>query len=452
MRDTSVYLMAEHTGNKETRDLYRDKLVEYVRMLYNVGMMEWDSCNYLNHTLAPYHNLYDFAKDPEVRRLAKAALDWLYCAGAIKYWRGGLGGPNNRDYGSSNVVFGGGAVQPLYLYFGDAPAENPTSHCDDVYHITSAYRPPAAVVNVARKKFKRPVELRNTKPFYRIWKPGDEVEPRYWETVYYGKTFQLGTAVSKEPMKPWTPRMFKMLAYSEKRGVDFVLSSLVPPDGHAEKVAGDQIAQYNGLVIRLIPAGETKRSFYFQVPKTAKCNQKDNWMSIMLDKTAIVVMSMGLSEFKDYELEQYKGKPDKKGKRKVNKNYELYKDQRFLRAESKGDKYAGFAMAVLEVETLKSPFKVSMDISGLDRGVVTLKGACGRTLTLRHNPENDLPIIERDRKPFDYARRLDVYSPLEGEAPVLQKYKSGTLRVEAGGEIFTCTVDNDGKVEWKNEN
>ncbi|MFW5840818.1 MAG: hypothetical protein ACOCZE_09575, partial [Planctomycetota bacterium] len=94
MTDSSVYLMAERTGNEQTRQLYKQRLVAYVNMLYNVGMMEWDSSNYLGHTMAPYHNLYDFAEDPEVRLIAKAALDWLYAAGALKYWRGGYGGPN----------------------------------------------------------------------------------------------------------------------------------------------------------------------------------------------------------------------------------------------------------------------------------------------------------------------------------------------------------------------
>src|SRR5204863_2801232 len=85
MRDTTVYLLAEVTGNEATRQLYKKKILSYVLMLYNVGMREWDSSNYHAHMLSPYHNLFDFAKDPEVKLLAKAALDWLYTAGALKY-------------------------------------------------------------------------------------------------------------------------------------------------------------------------------------------------------------------------------------------------------------------------------------------------------------------------------------------------------------------------------
>ncbi|MBW3622389.1 MAG: hypothetical protein KY468_03155, partial [Armatimonadetes bacterium] len=108
MRDTSVYLFAEETGNEATRKLYEQKIREYVQTLYHIGMSEWDSPNYHGHAIATYHNLYDFAKDPEVKALAKAALDWLYAAGAFKYYRGGFNGPNARDYGG-HLPFGSNA-------------------------------------------------------------------------------------------------------------------------------------------------------------------------------------------------------------------------------------------------------------------------------------------------------------------------------------------------------
>ena len=101
MRETAVYLMAEETGNEETRRLYQEKLERYVGALYHIGMGEWDSETYHGHTFSAYLNLYDFAKDQEVKELAKAALDWMCAAAAFKYYRGGWGGPVKRDYGGS---------------------------------------------------------------------------------------------------------------------------------------------------------------------------------------------------------------------------------------------------------------------------------------------------------------------------------------------------------------
>jgi len=81
--------------------------------------------------------------------------------------------------------------------------------------------------------------------------------------------------------------------------------------------------------------------------------------------------------------------------------------------------------------------------------MVTLSGSDGRKLTLRHNAENDLPAVERDGEPWDYAEHLDVYGP-EGQAgPISQAWLSGTLEVEAGRRRFSCTVTEEGKVRTK---
>ena len=89
MRTTSVYLMAEETGNEGTRELYREHILNYAKTLFRIGIGEWDSENYHGHSIGPLLNLYDFAKDQAVKSAAKACLDFYAIAGAIKYWRGG---------------------------------------------------------------------------------------------------------------------------------------------------------------------------------------------------------------------------------------------------------------------------------------------------------------------------------------------------------------------------
>ncbi|MCA9208697.1 MAG: hypothetical protein KDA55_10100, partial [Planctomycetales bacterium] len=97
MRVTSVYLFAEAANSREVTQQYKDEIRRYVRTLYQVGMGEWDSENYHGHSIGPLCNLYDFARDDEVRLLAKAALDWVFAAGAVKYYRGAFNGPTKRD-------------------------------------------------------------------------------------------------------------------------------------------------------------------------------------------------------------------------------------------------------------------------------------------------------------------------------------------------------------------
>ena len=86
----------------------------------------------------------------------------------------------------------------------------------------------------------------------------------------------------------------------------------------------------------------------------------------------------------------------------------------------------------------------------LDSGVVSLVGSNGLRLTLRHNPENDLPTVERNDELWDYQEHMDVYQGDNGVGPISQTWSSGTLAVEAGKQRFTCTVTQDGKATWEN--
>ena len=184
MRDTSVYLMAEETGNEATRLIYKQHSERYVSTLLDIGMGEWDSSVYHGHTTAAYLNLYDFAKDPEVKQLAKDALDWLYRSAAIKYWRGHWTGPSKRTYGDNAARF-------FWLYFGNAQAPD-TFERDWVYALTSDYLPPDDVVAIAQRRFNKPVELQRTHPHYENWKP-DRYGPAFYETLYIGHGYQLGS-------------------------------------------------------------------------------------------------------------------------------------------------------------------------------------------------------------------------------------------------------------------
>ncbi|MEM1255077.1 MAG: hypothetical protein AAGI69_21795 [Cyanobacteria bacterium P01_H01_bin.21] len=184
MRETSVYLMAEETGNEATRLIYKQYLERYVSTLLDIGMGEWDSPVYHGYTTAAYLNLYDFAKDPEVQQLAADALDWLYRSAAIKYWRGSWNGPSKRTYGDSAARF-------FWLYFGNAPAPDEFER-DWIYGLTSDYLPPDDVVAIAQRRFFKPIELQRTHPHYENWKP-ELYGPAFYETVYIGHSYQLGS-------------------------------------------------------------------------------------------------------------------------------------------------------------------------------------------------------------------------------------------------------------------
>lgn len=435
MRDTSVYLFAEASGNEKTRLLYKQKLAEYVVALYRVGMSEWDSENYHGHTLAPYHNLYDFAKDPEARGLAKAALDWLYAAAAVKYRRGVFGGPNCRDYGGSNVVFGGNAIHSLGLYFGDTPQDDPHPDRDDVYHVTSAYRPPRAVVELARKRFDAPAELFASKPWYKSWKPGDKAEPRYFETQYLGKTFQMGSLVSADQEATWNVSPFKLVADNATRGADVFLANTAPLGDKAAKRAGDQIGQSRNLLLWLRPAAD-KPTFHFQIPKTAEFEADEGVWFVRLDQTWLAVYPIRL------------GKPEPGLAPEKRKDY--YAQERFLAAAATGDRgFCGFALEIGEGMSFadfrkKVVARNRLDLSKLEDGEATLTGTGGGTLRVRANPKTDLPSVTADGTDIDWSRRAAVY-----RGPMIeQEWMSGRLRVSAGDRTFESAVSPEGKYRF----
>ena len=106
MTTVTTYLFAEAAGNEEVRQVSWDRIREYGVTAFMNGIGEWDSENYISHTMSAYINLYDFAKDPQVKMHAKGILDWISLSMAVKYWRGGWAGAVKRDYG--NIMAMGG--------------------------------------------------------------------------------------------------------------------------------------------------------------------------------------------------------------------------------------------------------------------------------------------------------------------------------------------------------
>ncbi|MFE1743863.1 hypothetical protein [Coleofasciculus sp. H7-2] len=438
MREISVYLMAEETGNEDVRQLYKKKIQRYVWALYHIGMGEWDSENYHGHTLAAYLNLYDFAKDPEVKQLGKAALDWLCAAGAVKYYHGGFGGPTKRDYGKSNVVYGSSAARLLWLYFGDNSLPNPKPEHDSIHIITSAYRPPLAVVALARKQFKKPIELLATKPVYENWQPGGEDRPGYWETTFFGNTYQMGSVVGEFSDGDVGP--FKLIAENSQRGVDYFVVNTGDDRMKPGKNPGDQIGQYRNLALWLRPASD--KSFFFQLPKKAKLEIENGIWFFKLEKTWLAIHPINFSAYTEVPIDDQK--------------LSQYQEEKTLKVTTTSNQYYGFALEVGEEQNTSSyanfkkavKSKSKLDLNQITAGIVQFKATTGDTLKITHNPNNDLPIIVRNGIEYDWFKNFDIYKSPEGNSPIYLGWKQGSLRVEAGNLVFEETVLSDGKVRF----
>lgn len=425
MRETSAYLMAEEAGNERTRQIYKERIAVKVRSLYQIGQGEWDSEAYLGHGLTTYVNLYDFAKDEEVRAIAKSALDYFTVTGALKYWRGGFGGPSKRDYSQGNCVWCSGAAQALGLYFGDSPIRDVNQNPDLVHLITSSYRPPLAAIALAKKQFTKPLELLNSKPTYENWKPGGTDKPQFYETLYFGNSFQLGT-LAQGSGGDWNG--FKLMSYNSHRGVDYFIAS---SGNDADKIStsstgNNAIAQYQNLAIWL---NDKPSPFQFFLPKTAQIELQAGKMFIKLEKTWLAIAPINL---------QFGA---------INSNLNRYSDDHILTATAKGQGISGFTLEVGEGESWEQ-FKQSvlvnsrLKVSNSDRQIEYFSSK--KKIKLHHQGR-ELPKVWRDGRYHDWRTHYDVYrsdTSNMNKAPIYQAWKGGKLEVIADGQYSNFSVLN----------
>jgi hypothetical protein len=447
MRETSVYLMAEETGNEAVRQLYEDRLRAFVTNLYTVGMGEWDSENYHAHTFTAWLNLYDFAKKREVQSLAKAALDAMSVHAAVKYYRGAFNGPTKRDY--NNYYRFGGAADAFAFYFGDFGEPPESYHYDTAHILSSAYRPPVAVVELARKNFARPCEIFAAHAHYDALRQG-AAQPEEFETTYFGKTFQLGT------LDRGTGRGdvngFKLLAHNGKRGAEYFIANATTSPGNmgspqygSSQVGRMNVGQYRNLAIVLNEPGDSP--FLFLAPKSATLTEERGVTFLKYERTWLAIQPVNLnSPAEDAALTAQLS----------SKRKELSAD-RILSSKGKGGaKFCGFALEVGE-EGTDGDFdafranvlgKAKLDVGALAAGEVGYTGSNGATVKLAFG---DRPTVWRNGTQHDWTTHWALYQGADGaESPVSLGWKQGALRVAAGGKTFACSVTPEGAMHDAN--
>lgn len=444
MREVAIYLMAEEAGNERTRKLYKEKLRRTAKGFLGMGMGEWDSPAYHAHSLAAYLNLYDFAKDPEVVGYAKAILDYLSTAGAVKYVHGGWSGPNKRDYGTLDPMDTASAA--FYPWYGAASAEHAESDLEHAFIFTSAYRPPAAVAEFAKKQFGTPVEMMNTHPEYENWLPGKGDAPLYHETIYIGDTFQLGTLL--EGNDGYDTAGFKLLMQNGEGTVDFVVAGSNQGDTlkrHAavSSAGGDAVGQYRNLAV-LLNAEHPDATFFVVVPESTKREEEKGVTFIQGEKTWIALRPINASTFEA-------------GKVKV-KGGKGYDGKVILGSTGKGGDIAGFALEVGDAKTHGSYDQFKRDVLSKSKLEVsgrsaTLARVDGESVRLDVGADGEVKL-SRNGEAVDVGSWRAVYdtvSPESGAPRVELGWKERKLTVEAGRQRFVGEFKENGEYVTTNE-
>ncbi len=456
MRETSVYLLAEEVGSEKVRQVYKERIKQFVVTMYYQGMGEWDSENYLGHSMAPVLNLYDFAKDKEVKALAKAALDFMATSAAVKYWRGAYNGPTRRDY-NHPYPFGGSAPALSWLWFGDSPRKPEEFESDEIHVITSAYRPPKAVVHLARKDFPRPAEIIAGKPQWAAWEHPDAEKPEFRETQYFGRHFQFGT-LARGTQDP-DVNGFKILVESRQRGADTILAA---PVKDPLKIGSPQyqegllapncvVGQSGNLAIYETQAGDYP--FLFLVPVDAEIRKQGNATFILGEKCTLAVWPILMGHPRlDRELTDRVQHREKKGEKEPR-----WPGSKILRADPRGRGVYGFAVEIDEGKPEAFIDKASKLMPGIDaaplRGAADMTGTSGRRVQVQWDNGTKNVKITRDGQVRDWGSPKEnvIWRSLDCQLIEQSWQGDGTLRVSAGGAKFTCTVTRDGKVSFSEE-
>jgi hypothetical protein len=463
MRETSVYLFAEETGNDAVRDLYRRRITENVVAMYWMGMGEWDSENYLGHTISPLVNLYDFAKDPNLKLLAKAALDRCALNLATKYWRGNYNGPSRRDYGHP-YPFGGSAAMAGWLWYGDAPTQPIAFESDEAELVTSGYRPPVAMVEFARRNFPKPLAILSGKPDGSPWNHLDAPEPRFYETQYFGKAFQFGTLLRGTEAPDVNG--FKILVSHPKRGADTIMAApvrdatLIASPRYTDHVLAPNsaVGQHGPLAIYLTQ--ESEHPYRLLIPADAKTEQHGNATFVLCDQVTVALWPINCERFaEDREAtEAIQWSKSSSGDR-----IELWPHSRILTASRKGPGVYGFAIEVDDSNRkrfIHAASQLSPETDELAiRGAVAFSGTTGKRVRLQWGDSHQAIHVWLDgrKREMNSPENRAAYHTLrdsqsESSTLVEQGWQTdGTLRVAAGGHRFECTVERDGRVRFSEQ-
>lgn len=163
MSRTSGYLYAqwalvnptEFPLASKNHQLMTEWIIGYANQMFKKGNGEWNSGIYEVYNMIGWANLYDFSTEPKIKNIAKAVLDFYALEMALFYSFGTTGGPEMRGQGVGKGL-NSTTAWLAYLWFGadsEKPITNKSSEPIQVIHfITSSYRPPQAIIDLAQKK------------------------------------------------------------------------------------------------------------------------------------------------------------------------------------------------------------------------------------------------------------------------------------------------------------
>ena len=128
-------------------------------------------------------------------------------------------------------------------------------------------------------------------------------------------------------------------------------------------------------------------------------------------------------------------------------------------SEGQGGGYCGFAVEIGEKPDYNSykefrevvGLRAKIDASKVAEGIAGYTSGGGKTVKLEFGDTLEDTNVWRNGKLHDWKDHRVGYRQVDSKDGLIeQDWMGGTLTVRAGGKEFSCTVGDDGKVEYHN--
>ena len=211
---TGLYLAAQTWPNEDRSQWFNGKssaenfkeseewLNRWMNTTATIGQGEFDSPTYFTVFMTPMLTLFDFAKDPVMKRKAQMTADLLLADFAAEHLDGNYCGGHSRDYPDdiTNPLSAPAALW-AWLYFGEPNVElwqesryrpRHRGGWETVFGAMSSYRLPDVIYAMATNRSKGYVHT-ETKRVRNVIRFGQEKNPPVYKYTYMAHEYALGS-------------------------------------------------------------------------------------------------------------------------------------------------------------------------------------------------------------------------------------------------------------------
>ncbi|MCX6145456.1 MAG: hypothetical protein NTZ35_19790 [Ignavibacteriales bacterium] len=211
---TGLYLAAQTWPNEDRSQWFNGKssmenfkeseewLNRWMSTTATIGQGEFDSPTYFIVFMTPMLTLFDFAKDPVMKRKAQMTADLLFADFAAEHLNGNYCGGHSRDYPDDIVnPLSAPAALWAWLYFGEPNMElwqesryrpRYRGGWETVFGAMSSYRLPDVIHTMATDRSKAYVHT-ETKRTRNVIRFGQEKNPPVYKYTYMTHDYALGS-------------------------------------------------------------------------------------------------------------------------------------------------------------------------------------------------------------------------------------------------------------------